>query len=66
MSAQDTSYACRVAAQHPADRPGRRLVCAECGDESEAGAVGWRAYLDDDGAARIFCPRCSPREFDGD
>lgn len=37
----------------------------ECGAESEAGAVGWRAYLADDGEAFTFCPRCADREFGG-
>ena len=40
-----------------------RLVCVGCCVESEAGAVGWRAYLDDDGAAGTFCPECAEREF---
>jgi hypothetical protein len=30
---------------------------------SEEGAVGWRAYLDDDEAAVILCPVCARREF---
>jgi hypothetical protein len=33
---------------------------------SQGNAVGWRAYLDDDDVALIFCPRCSEREFGGD
>ena len=42
----------------------RSLVCAECGAVSEAGAVGWRAYLADDGEAAVaFCPECAKREF---
>jgi hypothetical protein len=44
----------------------RQLVCAECGAESEAGAVGWRGYLDDDEAAVIFCSACAAREFGAD
>ena len=32
------------------------LVCAECGATSPPDAAGWRAYLDDDGAAVTFCP----------
>ena len=42
------------------------LVCAECGAESEAGAVGWRAYLGDEDEAFTFCPRCAEREFGPD
>ena len=40
-----------------------RLVCAECGRESEPDAAGWRAYLDDDDQAVMFCPECAEREF---
>ena len=40
------------------------LICAECGLESPPDAAGWRAYLDDDGAALMFCPECAAREFD--
>jgi hypothetical protein len=47
----------------PAEAP---LVCAECGPESPPDAKGWRAYLDDDGAAAMFCPECAAREFDAD
>jgi hypothetical protein len=50
--------------REPADP--RQLVCAECGAESEAGAVGWRAYLDDDEAVVTFCPECAKREFGPD
>ena len=32
--------------------------------ESPPDAAGWRAYLDDDGAALMFCPECAAREFD--
>jgi hypothetical protein len=39
------------------------LVCAECGRESPPDAAGWRAYLDDDGQAVTFCPKCAEREF---
>src|SRR5262245_26595904 len=41
----------------------RDLECAECGRLSEPGASGWRAYLDDDGQAVMFCPECAEREF---
>jgi hypothetical protein len=35
-----------------------------CCRESEPDAAGgWRAYLDDDGAAVTFCPACAGREF---
>jgi hypothetical protein len=40
------------------------LVCAECGDESDQEARGWRAYLGDDDSVTVFCPACSTREFD--
>ena len=40
------------------------LFCAECGRESEPDASGWRAYLDDDGTAVMFCPGCAEREFE--
>jgi hypothetical protein len=43
-----------------------RLFCAECGCESEAGAVGWRAYLAHEDELFTFCPRCVEREFDRD
>jgi hypothetical protein len=46
----------------PAEAP---LVCAECGLESPPDAAGWRGYLDDDGAAVMFCPGCAAREFGG-
>jgi hypothetical protein len=39
------------------------LICAECGVESPPDAAGWRGYLDDDGAAVMFCPDCAEREF---
>jgi hypothetical protein len=42
------------------------LVCAECGRESPPDADGWRAFLDDDGAAVMFCPERAAREFDAD
>jgi hypothetical protein len=42
------------------------LVCAECGSVSPPDAKWWRAYLDDDEAAVIFCPACARREFDPD
>jgi hypothetical protein len=46
-----------------ADRP-KPLVCANCGVESPPDARGWRAYLDDDDVAVVFCPECSAREFE--
>jgi hypothetical protein len=42
------------------------LVCAEGGSASRPGAEGWRGYLDDDGAAVMFCPECADREFNVD
>jgi hypothetical protein len=45
----------------PAEAP---LVCAECVAESPPDAEGWRAYLDDDCAAVMFCQVCAAREFD--
>lgn len=47
------------------------LVCAECGCESGACAIGWRAYLgepDEDAPEEneqvfVFCPGCAVREF---
>jgi hypothetical protein len=44
----------------------RPLICAECGAESEAGTVGWRAYLGDEDEVLTFCPECAAREFDQD
>ena len=37
------------------------LVCAECGAVSDPDAAGWRAYLDVDGEAVVFCPECAER-----
>jgi hypothetical protein len=42
---------------------GARLVCAECGRESPPDARRWRASLDDDGNAVMFCPECAEAEF---
>ena len=39
----------------------QRLECAECGRESSSDAAGWRAYLDDDGRAVMFCSECAAR-----
>jgi hypothetical protein len=50
----------RMESDPPAEAP---LVCAECGLESPPDAASWRAYLDDDGAAVMFCPECAAREF---
>jgi hypothetical protein len=44
----------------------RQLVCAECGARSDACALEWRAYLDDEEAAVVFCPDCARREFEPD
>ena len=47
------------------DREQAPLVCAERGRESPPDAADWKAYLDDDGVAVMFCPECSQREFGG-
>jgi hypothetical protein len=39
------------------------LVCAECGAEAPPQGRAWRAYLDDDGDAVMFCPECAEREL---
>ena len=54
------------------------LLCRACPDVTTLGArcharvtdplrgsseAGWRAYLDDDGAAVTFCPECAELEF---
>jgi hypothetical protein len=39
------------------------LICAKCGATSPPDAADWRAYLTDDGAAVMFCPKCAEREF---
>jgi hypothetical protein len=43
----------------------RVLECAECGQASELGALGWRAFWTDDEppAVVVFCPECAEREF---
>jgi integrase/recombinase XerC len=41
------------------------LICAECGAESPPDAAGWRGYLDDDGAAIMFCPAPACPHGDG-
>jgi hypothetical protein len=46
-----------------ASRQRQRLKCAECGAISPPDAAGWRAYLDDDDRAVMFCPSCAEREF---
>ena len=45
------------------DETDRTLVCAECGAVSPPDAACWKAYLDDDGNARMFCEECAEREF---
>jgi hypothetical protein len=45
-----------------------RLICAECGTQSDELAKGWRAYhaveeLTDDEYLLSFCPECAAREF---
>jgi hypothetical protein len=43
--------------------PTSAFRCAECGAVAEAGAEGWKAYIDDDEAVVLFCPECAEREF---
>jgi hypothetical protein len=38
------------------------LVCIECGDESSAGARGWRAFVLE-AELLVYCPGCALREF---
>ena len=45
-------------------RPSTPLTCAECGTVADSAAQGWRAYLDDEDTAVLFCPDCAEREFD--
>ena len=52
-----------VAVSEPDALDGQPLVCAECGAVSSPDAEGWKAYLDDDGNARMFCEECAEREF---
>jgi hypothetical protein len=48
----------------------QRLTCTECGQLSQPGADGWRAYvafIPEDGEAPetlVFCPDCAEFEFD--
>jgi hypothetical protein len=47
----------------------QRLVCRECGCESDEDALGWQAFLSDDPrdddpvVTVVFCPACALREF---
>ena len=45
----------------------QRLVCEECGCESDLEARGWEGHraLEDDGTESVlfFCPRCVNEEF---
>jgi len=47
----------------------RSLVCAECGREADAKAVGWLGYLvgadddEDEDEVLFFCSGCVEREF---
>jgi hypothetical protein len=47
----------------------RLLICAECGQESDARACRWKAYrveleeIDEPPAVAFFCPDCDLREF---
>jgi hypothetical protein len=58
----------------PGDCEPRRLVCAECGAESDDRAEGWQALIlsDDEklplrvDRVETWCPECAAREFDQD
>jgi hypothetical protein len=43
--------------------PMSALICVQCGKPAEPRAEGWKAYLDDDDIAVLFCPDCTEREF---
>jgi hypothetical protein len=43
--------------------PTSAFRCGACGTVAEAGAEGWKAYLDDDEAVVLFCPECAARQF---
>ena len=44
-----------------------RLICDECGDESDPYACGWEGYLalEEGGSTMVtvFCPSCVEEEF---
>jgi hypothetical protein len=42
---------------------GYRLVCVECGKQSEGGARGWRALLTVDGEVAMYCAQCAAAGF---
>ena len=49
-------------------KQGSVIRCADCADESEELAAGWRAYLagdfnEDEDEVLLFCPECARREF---
>jgi hypothetical protein len=50
----------------------RLAVCTECGSQSDAGWVGWRAYrvddpeIDEPPALGFYCPACAEAEFGPD
>jgi hypothetical protein len=49
------------------DRPSaQRLTCAECDRPWFDPAERWRAFLDDEVEARLFCPGCAESEGFGD
>lgn len=48
-----------------------RLICDECGIESDEGARAWRGYLGIEDFSHhdeviVFCPACAIREFGSD
>jgi hypothetical protein len=48
-----------------------RLICADCGMESDEVARGWRGYLaaenfSDHDEVIVFCPSCAERVDTGD
>jgi len=42
------------------------LICGNCATVANDEAKGWRAYLDDEGQAVTFCPKCAEQEFGDD
>jgi hypothetical protein len=42
------------------------LACIECGKKATGHAVGFKAYVADDGELVMYCPVCAEREFGED